>query len=264
MKWIHILLMMSSVIFSKRMMPQPVKPVRLNGIEYSAPHKFDCKGCVEARVIESDSLLWRKEIYSIQYDSTLETDVHDVFIKELKINNDSLIIINELNQEFMMDVSISEEKCDTLFAIFKETLPEIGSEVSFVNKSGKTIVPFGNYHYLSNDTIIEYGIVLKPKTGAIAIDNSGAELYEVFWFDNGPDYPSDGLFRIKKNGLIGFADFKTGEIVISPQFDCAFPFKNGKAKVSLQCDVIPEGEHSIWKSSSWFFINKNGMTIDSY
>lgn len=54
-----------------------------------------------------------------------------------------------------------------------------------------------------------------------------------FVFDNGPDYFSDaeGLARyVDDNGRIGFVDAELN-IVIPAQFTCAFPFRNGKARV---------------------------------
>ncbi len=83
-------------------------------------------------------------------------------------------------------------------------------------------------------------------------------LYEVFIYDNGPDYPSEGLIRVVKNGKIGYANAKTYAIVIEPQFDCAYPFENGKAKVSTQCQTVKEGEYSVWKSDTWQYVDKNG------
>jgi hypothetical protein len=83
-------------------------------------------------------------------------------------------------------------------------------------------------------------------------------LYEVFPFDNGPDYPSEGLIRVVKNGKIGYANAKTYTLVIAPQFDCAFPFENGKAKVSYHCRTIKDGEHNIWTSDSWQYVDKKG------
>lgn len=83
-------------------------------------------------------------------------------------------------------------------------------------------------------------------------------LYEVFIYDNGPDYEADGLIRVVKNGKIGYADAKTYAIVIEPQFDCAFPFENGKAKVSNQCKTVKDGEHSVWESDAWQYVDKQG------
>ena len=105
-----------------------------------------------------------------------------------------------------------------------------------------------------------YAIVLKSNRDLIAIDRNGNVLFEVYWFDNGPDYVEEGLFRIRKNGKIGFSDLD-GKIVIEPQFDCAFPFENGRAKVSNNCKTIQEGEYSIWISENWKYIDRNGKVI---
>lgn len=101
--------------------------------------------------------------------------------------------------------------------------------------------------------------MIQTQTGKwVIIDAQKRILYEVFPFDNGPDYPSEGLIRIVKNGKIGYAHAKTYALVIPPQFDCAFPFENSKAKVSLQCQTIQDGEHRIWESTHWRYINKKG------
>lgn len=92
----------------------------------------------------------------------------------------------------------------------------------------------------------------------VILDNKKRILYDVFIYDNGPDYPADGFIRIIKNDKIGYADAVTYIIVIEPQFDCAYPFENGKAKVSNQCQTIKDGEYSIWKSDSWQYIDKQG------
>ncbi len=92
----------------------------------------------------------------------------------------------------------------------------------------------------------------------VIMDSKKTTLYEVFPYDNGPDNPAEGLIRVVKNGKIGYANAKTYAIVITPQFDCAFPFENGKAKVSNNCKTIKEGEHSIWTSDSWQYVDKKG------
>lgn len=89
-------------------------------------------------------------------------------------------------------------------------------------------------------------------------DRNKKALYEIFPYDNGPDYPAEGLFRIVKNGKIGYADANTFAVVIPPQFDCAYPFENGKAKVSKQCKTVKDGEHSVWESDAWQYVDKQG------
>lgn len=90
----------------------------------------------------------------------------------------------------------------------------------------------------------------------VIMDSKKTALYEVFIYDNGPDYPSEELIRVVKDGKIGYADAKTYEIVIEPQFDCAFPFEKGKAKVTNDCKTIKEGEYSVWKSDAWQYVDK--------
>lgn len=89
------------------------------------------------------------------------------------------------------------------------------------------------------------------------INNAGKELFEVYKIDNGPDYVSDGLFRIVgKNSKIGFAD-TCGAIVIPPVFSYATPFHNGEAKVSFGGKNEKQGEYQSWKSNLWFLIKKS-------
>lgn len=92
----------------------------------------------------------------------------------------------------------------------------------------------------------------------VIMDSQKTALYEVFIYDNGPDYPAEGLIRVVKNGKIGYADAKTYVIVIQPQFDCAFPFENGQAKVSNQCKTVKDGEYSVWESDAWQYVDKRG------
>lgn len=47
-------------------------------------------------------------------------------------------------------------------------------------------------------------------------------------------------------------------LLIEPQFDCACPFENGKARVSKQCKTVKYGKHSVWESDAWQYVNKQG------
>ena len=130
------------------------------------------------------------------------------------------------------------------------------------NEAGKIIIPMGRYPVCFTDTFRNYGIVLKRGMGFVGIDRQDRVLYSVFIFDNGPDDPSDGLFRIRASGKIGYADSATGKIVIRPRFVCAWPFENGVAKVALECETRSDGKHSTWISDHWFFINKDGIQVN--
>ena len=118
---------------------------------------------------------------------------------------------------------------DTLFMIVNEGGDEFDDSNSsfpatgYINSAGDTIIPYGKYEYCFNEFFVHYTIVLlKNEVGVrpVAIDRKENILFEVMWFDNGPDWIEDGLFRIIKDENIGYANEK-GEIVIKPQFACA-------------------------------------------
>ena len=136
---------------------------------------------------------------------------------------------------------------------------ESTGQISYQDKDGKTMIPSDTYTKLMTDTFHTYAIVLtKNDYRWVVIDRKQQEKYEIFKYDNGPDYPSDGLFRMVKDGKIGYADAATFEVVISPQFDCAFPFENGRAKVSKDCQKNTVGDHQEWTSDDWQMVDRNG------
>ena len=157
-----------------------------------------------------------------------------------------------------------------------------GEECGYINHRQNMIIPFGaaalcyspvrtfinreqggstDYETILGPTA--YALVsFKNKPGIWSVNPDGEVLYEVKFFDNGPDYGSNGLFRIIKDGKIGYADFTTGEVVIEPQFGCAYPFDDaGRAKVGLTCQTETDGEYSRWVTDKWFFIDKEGRVI---
>ncbi|CAN5248148.1 hypothetical protein BH09BAC2_BH09BAC2_23050 [soil metagenome] len=128
----------------------------------------------------------------------------------------------------------------------------------YKNKKGDIVIPPGKYSMCFTHIFKTYAFVAKPGSGFLAIDRKENILYEVFPYDNGPDYTSGGLFRIVANKKIGYASAATGKVVIKPQFTCAWPFKNGVAKVSIECTKQSQGEHTGWLSNSWYYIDKTG------
>ncbi len=141
---------------------------------------------------------------------------------------------------------------------------ELGEEFCYINQKGDTVIPYGRYDLSFSDTIISFGIVVEKigkKQELIGINQQLERLYEVHWFDNGPDYIEEGLFRIIRNDLIGYAD-ATGKIIIDPQFSCAYPFSEGKAKVANDCNFEKQDEHTEMISTNWFYIDKKGEKIN--
>lgn len=65
----------------------------------------------------------------------------------------------------------------------------------YVNAKGDTVVAC-KYLCSYTDTIVRIGFVGDNSGKIRCIDNKGNMLFYVFNFDNGPDYPSEGYFRI--------------------------------------------------------------------
>ena len=97
--------------------------------------------------------------------------------------------------------------------------------------------------------------------GFVGIDRTEKVLYEVFPYDAGPDYPSEGLFRIVENGKIGYADLEHGAIRIKPEYPAASPFQNGYAQVCPDCETRADGEYSSWVNGKWGLIDKQGRVV---
>jgi hypothetical protein len=162
--------------------------------------------------------------------------------------------------QVMLISGFSQSKNDYLIKVFTGKYDERGVSSGYINLLGDTIVPIGKYFYCFTDTLKNFAIVQKQNGQLVGIDKNDTELFEIYWFDNGPDDISEGLFRIIKNGKIGYAD-TIGKIVIEPQFDCAFPFEKGKARVSKDCKSVKDGEHFMWMSDNWIYIDKKGQII---
>jgi len=83
----------------------------------------------------------------------------------------------------------SSNQNDYLIKIHKGEFDEIGVPSGYVNSKGDTVVPIGKYYYCYTDTIRKFGVVMENRNGRIiAIDRNAKELFEVFKYDNGPDY----------------------------------------------------------------------------
>lgn len=159
------------------------------------------------------------------------------------------------------DLDVSKIDTTNYLTISSEAGPfyELGVPFAFVNKRNDTIIHAGKYYATWTDTLKTFAIVSK-NSEMIGIDRNENLLFSVFSFDNGPDYVVEGLFRVRRHGKIGYAN-QQGEIVIPCQFDCAYYFENGRAKVSNNCKTIKEGEYHRWISDDWYYIDKQGNKI---
>jgi hypothetical protein len=139
----------------------------------------------------------------------------------------------------------------------EDSFYEIGLPTGYVNEKGDTMVSYGKYRYIFTDTFTQMAIVMTNEGRCIGIDKNEEELFEVFWFDNGPDYVQDGLFRIKKGDKIGYAN-EAGEIIVEPKYKCTTPFSNGQARVAYECDLVKDSEYTRIENAKWINIDTEG------
>lgn len=157
-----------------------------------------------------------------------------------------------------------KDTLNPLIAISTDSIYQIGSPVGFKNKNQDTVINIGKYSHCWTDTLKTFAIVfdkVNTNNNVVAINQKEQILFDIYISDNYPDEIKEGLFRVKQNGKIGYAN-KFGQIIIPCIYECAFPFENGKAKVTLDCKVeIDQYEHTITQSENWFFIDRTGNKI---
>jgi hypothetical protein len=153
---------------------------------------------------------------------------------------------------------------ESLIAETNEEYMQLGAQIRFVTTSGEEVIPFGKYRSLQTDTLKTFtSVILKDEEANrwVYIDRNENVLFDIYTFDNGPDYISEGLFRVIRNEKIGYANEK-GQIVIPCIYACAFPFKDGQAKVSFKCEPSKYDEHGCHHlpptSDKWIYIDKSG------
>jgi hypothetical protein len=105
MKYIYFFIFIGFVQFTiqaKRVAPKKVQSIVHNNIEYSVDHSNIGSILIKDK---SSNMTKNLKIYTIEYNKDLEKDVQDIFIKNLKISNNYLLITNESNKVFSMDLS---------------------------------------------------------------------------------------------------------------------------------------------------------------
>lgn len=107
MKRVRIIL--CSLIFvldaeARRANTPPVAPVTYNGVTYTAPHSGRRGGIVEAYDEVTKTKLWSKRIYGVEFSSGFEEDCQWVFVKALSVTNNHLVVVNEADHTFSLDL----------------------------------------------------------------------------------------------------------------------------------------------------------------
>ena len=96
--------------------------------------------------------------------------------------------------------------------------------------------------------------LIQDEHGWVYVDDHGKPIVRPFTYDNGPDYFEEGLARFVSEGKMGFFD-QALTIQIPARYDFAFPFVEGKAKVGMDCQLRPQGEHHLVSCQQWEMIS---------
>jgi hypothetical protein len=96
-------LAIAPVTLAKRAAPQPVEPVLHDGVRYEAP--VEKMGFVEAFDVVSGKKLWTLQVYRIEVDPSRERDVQDVYITKLEIVEGGLLVTDERDREYLVDLT---------------------------------------------------------------------------------------------------------------------------------------------------------------
>ena len=83
----------------------------------------------------------------------------------------------------------------------------------------------------------------------------------VISYDNGADSFQEGLVRSLHNGKIEYYNTNL-ELELTPGYDWAWPFNNGRALVCKGCVLTPVGDgHEVLQGGLWGYINKKGEEV---
>ncbi len=94
------LVFVSLTLSAKRVAPQPVEPVVAEGVRYSAPLDDGRIGTVIATEVSTGKKLWSVEVFRISINPLREEDNQWVFVTDLRMDGDSLLVKNESGQCF--------------------------------------------------------------------------------------------------------------------------------------------------------------------
>lgn len=97
-----------SNIQAKRLAPDPVEPIHFEGIRY----EVSGMGVVLAWDEKNNQELWKNTIYKVSYVPNLETDAQDIWITNLEVANGVLLVTNEGNATYKVDLKTGKVLSD--------------------------------------------------------------------------------------------------------------------------------------------------------
>ncbi len=99
-----------AVVLAKRTPVPVVKPIVHNGVRYTVPNDKGTKGYVVAWDAATGKQLWKKTIFRKCICPFLEHDVQWVFIKQMRLEDGRLVIVNERDKIYSLDLKTRKVK----------------------------------------------------------------------------------------------------------------------------------------------------------
>ena len=97
-------------VFASRVSPVKISPIVYKDVKIVAEnYSPDNMGVVQAFDIKTNKLIWSKKVYEVKIKPRVEADTQFVFIKEMKIDGDKLIVVNEKEKAFTLDPYTGED-----------------------------------------------------------------------------------------------------------------------------------------------------------
>jgi hypothetical protein len=102
--WVGLVILMPTFAHAKRTPPPKVEPVVQEGVRYTAPNNDGKRASVRALDAKTDKLLWEVTVFRNTINPALEEDVQWIFIKKLRTADGNLVVIDERNRAYRVDL----------------------------------------------------------------------------------------------------------------------------------------------------------------
>lgn len=101
---VFVALMLPVSLLAKRMPPPVVEPIIHESVCYTVPNDRGTKGYIVASDAKTGNRLWKKTLFRKCICPFLEHDVQWVFIKEMRLEGERLIIVSESHRVYALDL----------------------------------------------------------------------------------------------------------------------------------------------------------------
>lgn len=114
---VYCLINPAQVFASRAFAPVKITPIIYKDAKIVAENNSpENMGIIQAFDINTNKLLWSKQVYKVRMKPNVEADTQWVFIKDIKIEGDKLVVINEKQKTYTLD-PITGNSLDKSFTV---------------------------------------------------------------------------------------------------------------------------------------------------